>query len=135
MIDQRIPKDGSTPVGHDEDPALADSDYLPGGWQRAQALEIYASRSRHSLGREDPGAARDGAAREWTDRPKIAASNEPPSEDRSVLDTYVAATRDVPLLTKEQEVVLGREMRENRAAWTEALSPIPCAIDLFLSAL
>ena len=108
---------------------------MAAGWQREQVLQIYASRSGPGLDAGSEGEQGEGAPEGPPGGPKQTALREPGSEDRSVLDAYVSATRDVPLLTKEEEIVLGREMRESRAAWAEALAPIPCAIDLFLSAL
>lgn len=64
-----------------------------------------------------------------------ALHTEAPADDLTVLDSYAAASRMVPLLTKDEEVELGRELRETRAAFTQAIAGVPGAISIFLNAL
>ncbi|MCP5153217.1 MAG: sigma-70 family RNA polymerase sigma factor [Ectothiorhodospiraceae bacterium] len=68
-----------------------------------------------------------------SDEPLAVATETP--EDLSVIDSYYSVAREVPLLTKEQEVELGREIRDSRSELAAAVARIPLAARWFLAAL
>ncbi|NIR30935.1 MAG: hypothetical protein GWN84_16790, partial [Gammaproteobacteria bacterium] len=57
------------------------------------------------------------------------------ADDASGLELFRTVIRQVPLLTSEQEVTLGRDLHESRLLMTAVLCRVPAAVEIFLAAL
>ena len=55
--------------------------------------------------------------------------------DSSALDYYLGGVGDASLLTREEEIELGKTLLEGRVAMLGALAEVPAAVELFLAAL